>query len=156
TGVLMQNRGLGLSLDPKSLNALAPGRRPFHTLHAPMAVFDDGRILSYGSMGGEVQPQITTNNFLRHARFGQSVSAALDAPRFTFGKAWGAERATVKAESRIDASLVAGLRKLGHDVELNSAAYADSFGHAGMLLRHPNGQIEADHDPRADGGAEGL
>ena len=55
TGVLMQNRGLGLSLDPTSLNALKPGRRPFHTLHAPMAVFDDGRVLSYGSMGGEVQ-----------------------------------------------------------------------------------------------------
>jgi gamma-glutamyltranspeptidase/glutathione hydrolase len=156
TGVLMQNRGLGLSLDPTSLNALAPGRKPFHTLHAPLAVFDDGRVLSYGSMGGEVQPQITTNNFLRHARFGKAIAEALDAPRFTFGKAWGAERATVKAESRLDASLVAGLRKLGHEVEVSASAYADSFGHAGMLLRRADGSIEADHDPRADGGAEGL
>ncbi len=156
TGVLMQNRGLGLSLEPLSLNALKPGRRPFHTLHAPMAVFDDGRIMSYGSMGGEVQPQITSNNFLRYARFGMMPSAALDAPRFTFGKAWNATRATVKMENRIDPSVVAGLGKLGHEVEINVNPYADSFGHAGMLVKHPDGHVLADHDPRADGGAMGL
>jgi oxamate amidohydrolase len=156
TGILMQNRGLGLSLDPLSLNALKPGRRPFHTLHAPMAVFDDGRIMSYGSMGGEVQPQITSNNFLRYARFGMNPTAALDAPRFTFGKAWNASRATVKMENRIDPSLVSALGKLGHEVEVNANPYADSFGHAGMLVKHPNGHVLADHDPRADGGAMGL
>ena len=156
TGILMQNRGLGLSLDPRSKNALKPGRRPFHTLHAPMAVFDDGRICSYGSMGGEVQPQITSNLFLRYARFGQSPTQALDAPRLTFGRSWGAERATVKTESRIDPSLIAALRKLGHEVEENSQPYADSFGHAGMLVKHPDGHVLADHDPRADGGAMGL
>ncbi len=156
TGVLMQNRGLGLSLDPKSMNALAPGRRPFHTLHAPMAIFDDGRIMSYGSMGGEVQPQITSNLFLRHARFGDAPTKALHAPRFTFGKAWGAARATVKTESRIDSALVSALRRLGHEVEVNPKPYADSFGHAGMLIKHPDGSVLADHDPRADGGAMGV
>jgi oxamate amidohydrolase len=156
TGVLMQNRGLGLSLDPLSMNALAPGRRPFHTLHAPMAIFDDGRIMSYGSMGGEVQPQITSNLFLRYARFGDLPTAALHAPRFTFGKAWGAARATVKAESRIDSGLVSALQKLGHEVEINPKPYADSFGHAGMLIKHADGHVLADHDPRADGGAMGL
>ncbi len=156
TGVLMQNRGLGLSLDPLSINALKPGRRPFHTLHAPMAVFDDGRIMSYGSMGGEVQPQITSNIFLRYARFGMMPSAALDAPRFTFGKAWNASRATVKIENRMDPSLITALGKLGHEVEINANPYADSFGHAGMLVKHPDGHVLADHDPRADGGAMGL
>jgi oxamate amidohydrolase len=156
TGVLMQNRGLGLSLDPASINALRPGRRPFHTLHAPMAVFDDGRIMSYGSMGGEVQPQITSNNFLRYARFGMGPSEALDAPRFTFGKAWNATRATVKMENRVDPSLVSALGKLGHEVEVNANPYADSFGHAGMLVKHPDGHVLADHDPRADGGAMGI
>ncbi len=156
TGVLMQNRGLGLSLDPASLNALRPGRQPFHTLHAPMAIFDDGRIMSYGSMGGEVQPQITSNNFLRYARFGMSPSEALDAPRFTFGKAWNANRATVKVENRMDPTLIRELGKLGHAVEVNPNAYADSFGHAGMLVKHPDGHVLADHDPRADGGAMGL
>jgi gamma-glutamyltranspeptidase/glutathione hydrolase len=156
TGVLMQNRGLGLSLDPGSINALRPGRRPFHTLHAPLAVFDDGRIMSYGSMGGEVQPQITSSNFLRYARFGQSVSAALDAPRFTFGKSWNAKRPTVKMESRFDPALVSALEKRGHEVEVNPNPYADSFGHAGMLVKHTDGSVMADHDPRADGGAMGL
>jgi oxamate amidohydrolase len=156
TGVLMQNRGLGLSLDPLSMNALKPGRRPFHTLHAPMAVFDDGRVMSYGSMGGEVQPQITSNNFLRYARFGLTPSETLDAPRLTFGKAWNAKRATVKVENRMDSSLVSALEKLGHEVEVNPNAYADSFGHAGMLVKHPDGHVLADHDPRADGGAMGV
>jgi oxamate amidohydrolase len=156
TGVLMQNRGLGLSLDPLSINALKPGMRPFHTLHAPMAVFDDGRIMSYGSMGGEVQPQISSANFLRYARFGLSPAAALDAPRLTFGKAWGAARATVKAESRFDESILRGLEKMGHEVEINAKPYADSFGHAGMLVKHPNGHVLACHDPRADGGAGGI
>ena len=156
TGILMQNRGLGLSLDPLSLNALKPGRRPFHTLHAPMAVFDDGRICSYGSMGGEVQPQITSGLFLRYARFGMTPSAALDAPRFTFGRAWGANQASVKLESRIDPALARALAECGHVVETNEKPYADSFGHAGMLVKHADGHVLADHDPRADGGAMGM
>jgi oxamate amidohydrolase len=156
TGILMQNRGLGLSLDPLSLNALKPGRRPFHTLHAPMAVFDDGRIASYGSMGGEVQSQITSQNFLRFARFGMAPTDALHAPRFHFGRAWGADRATLKVENRFDSSILDALRRKGHDVEVNAKDYADSFGHAGILVRDTNGRIRADHDPRADGDAKGM
>ncbi len=156
TGVLMQNRGLGLSLDPRSLNALKPGMRPFHTLHAPLAIFDDGRIMPYGSMGGEVQPQITSANFLRHARLGLSPAAALDAPRLTFGKVWGADRATVKVESRFDDRAIRDLETRGHAVEVNPSPYADSFGHAGILVKHPDGHVEACHDPRADGGAAGI
>jgi oxamate amidohydrolase len=120
-----------------------------------MAVFDDGRIMSYGSMGGEVQPQITSMNFIRHARHGLSPMAALHAPRLTFGKAWGAARATVKTESRMDDAIVRGLSRLGHEVEVNPKPFADSFGHAGMLVRHADGRVEACHDPRADGGALG-
>jgi oxamate amidohydrolase len=156
TGILMQNRGLGLSLDPLSMNALKPGRRPFHTLHAPMAVFDDGRICSYGSMGGEIQPQITSMNFLKFARYGLHPTDALHAPRFTFGKAYGASRATIKMESRFDESVIKGLEKLGHEVEVNAKPYADSFGHAGMLVKYPDGRVEADHDPRADGTGMGI
>src|SRR5262249_5211500 len=57
TGVLMQNRGASFSLDPKSLNALAPGRQPFHTLNPALAVLHDGRVMAYGTMGGDGQPQ---------------------------------------------------------------------------------------------------
>ena len=54
----MQNRGMSFSLDAAvAVNPLRPGRRPFHTLNPPLAVFDDGRVLSYGVMGGDGQPQ---------------------------------------------------------------------------------------------------
>src|SRR5262249_24454493 len=56
TGVLMQNRGASFSLDPNALNALAPGRQPFHTLNPALAVLKDGRVLAYGTMGGGGQP----------------------------------------------------------------------------------------------------
>ena len=57
TGILMQNRGISLSLQRGALNALAPGRLPFHTLNPALAVLKDGRIMAYGTMGGDGQPQ---------------------------------------------------------------------------------------------------
>ena len=66
TGVLMQNRGASFSLDPKALNALAPGRLPFHTLNPALAVLKDGRVMAYGTMGGDGQPQSQAAVFTRH------------------------------------------------------------------------------------------
>ena len=66
TGVLMQNRGSSFSLDPKALNALAPGRLPFHTLNPALAVLNDGRVMAYGTMGGDGQPQTQAMLFARH------------------------------------------------------------------------------------------
>ena len=57
TGVLMQNRGTSFSLERGALNLLAPGRLPFHTLNPAIAVLKDGRIMAYGTMGGDGQPQ---------------------------------------------------------------------------------------------------
>jgi gamma-glutamyltranspeptidase/glutathione hydrolase len=107
-------------------------------------------------MGGENQPQIAAMNFIRHRRCGLGLTEALHAPRLTFGKAHGAARATVKVESRFDERIVAGLVSRGHEVEVSPLPMADSFGHAGMLLRHRDGSVEADHDPRADGGGGGI
>ena len=66
TGVLMQNRGASFSLDPGALNALAPGRLPFHTLNPALAVLNDGRVMAYGTMGGDGQPQTQAALFTRH------------------------------------------------------------------------------------------
>src|SRR6185437_3949803 len=66
TGIVMQNRGASFSLDPKALNALAPGRRPFHTLNPALAVLKDKRIIAYGTMGGDGQPQSQAAVFTRH------------------------------------------------------------------------------------------
>src|SRR5712691_7004203 len=57
TGVLMQNRGASFSLDPGAVNPPAPGRLPPHTLNPALAVLADGRVIGYGTMGGDGQPQ---------------------------------------------------------------------------------------------------
>jgi gamma-glutamyltranspeptidase len=155
TGVLMANRGLAFSLDPKAVNPLQPGRRPFHTLNPPLAFFDDGRVISYGSMGGDGQPQFQAQVFTRYC-FGEGVAGALAAPRFLVGRTWGAQSSTVKLEGGFDDSLGHALIAAGHPVEWTEAPLADAFGHAGMLVSGAKGAIEAAHDPRSDGGAAGL
>jgi gamma-glutamyltranspeptidase/glutathione hydrolase len=67
TGITMQNRGISFSLDQNNFNKLIPGRKPFHTIQPALAQFDDGRVMSYGTMGGEGQPQTQATIFLRYA-----------------------------------------------------------------------------------------
>jgi gamma-glutamyltranspeptidase/glutathione hydrolase len=155
TGVLMQNRGVSLSLDERSAHALRPGQLPFHTLNPPLAVFDDGRALSYGAMGGDGQPQFQAQLLSRY-RFGMSLADAVDAPRFLWGRTWGAASTATHLENRFDPSLVSALERAGHEIALAPAAYDEGFGHAGAVMRAVNGRVEATHDPRSDGGAEGF
>ncbi len=155
TGVTMQNRGLAFSLEPGARNPLRPGRRPTHTLNPPLAVFDDGRVLSYGSMGGDGQPQFQAQVFTRIAA-GQNPLQAVSAPRFLFGRAWGVETVSLKLEEGYDDTVAAALAKAGHDIEWRGPAQRDLLGHAGALMRDAKGAIRATHDPRSDGGSEGL
>lgn len=156
TGVLWHNRGLAFSLDPGSVRALRPGLKPFHSLNPPLAALDDGRVVSYGTMGGENQPQITAQVFSRW-RDGMGPADALDLPRWVLSRAWGAERPTLKLEGGFDDAVASRLARAGQLVERFSGVHLDSFGHAGMLVRHPrDGRIEAAHDPRADGGGAGV
>ncbi|KPF71247.1 gamma-glutamyltransferase [Bosea sp. AAP35] len=155
TGINWQNRGVSFSLDARALNPLQPGRKPFHTLNPAFARFDDGRIMSYGAMGGDGQPQFQAQILSRY-RFGQSPAQAVDAPRWLFGRTWGAGSLSLKLESRFDPMLLARLTGAGHPVEEYSEAYSDQFGHAGMLVKHKKGHVEATHDPRSDGDARGC
>jgi oxamate amidohydrolase len=155
TGVLMANRGVSFSLDPKAVNPLQPGRRPFHTLNPPLALFDDGRVVAYGAMGGDGQPQFQAQIFTRY-RFGEDIAEALAAPRFLVGRTWGAHTSTVKLEGGFDDGVARALAAAGHPIEQMSAPLADAFGHAGLLVRNAKGAIEAAHDPRSDGGAAGM
>jgi gamma-glutamyltranspeptidase/glutathione hydrolase len=156
TGVLMQNRGASFSLDGKALNALAPGRLPFHTLNPALAVLRDGRVMAYGTMGGDGQPQSQAAVFTRHVHFRQPLEKALDAPRWLLGRTWGSTHTNLRLESRFSAGVVDRLLSAGHDVELLDEAYSDTMGHAGAVVLHPDGRLEAGHDPRADGGATGV
>ena len=155
TGLLMQNRGVSFSLDEGAMNPLRPGRRPFHTLNPPIALFKDGRILSYGAMGGDGQPQFQAVIFTRHVMFGQPLHQAIDAPRWLLGRAWGKSSIDLTLENRFDESLVRALEKAGHPVVVLDKPYDEGLGHAGALMRFPDGSIEAAHDPRSDGGALG-
>jgi gamma-glutamyltranspeptidase/glutathione hydrolase len=156
TGIVMQNRGASFSLDPKALNALAPGRRPFHTLNPALAALKDGRVIAYGTMGGDGQPQSQAAVFTRYVTFGQPLDRALDAPRWLLGRTWGSTHTKLRMESRFDGNLIDRLLSAGHDIAVLDEAYSDTMGHAGAVVLHPNGTLEGGHDPRADGGAVGL
>ena len=156
TGVLMQNRGSSFSLDRKALNHLAPGRLPFHTLNPALAVLKDGRVIAYGAMGGDGQPQSQAMIFARHVLHGQPLDKAIDAPRWLLGRTWGSDVTNLRMESRFDGHLIDRLMSAGHDVDVLSEPYSDTMGHAGAVVIHPNGTLEGAHDPRADGGAAGL
>ncbi len=156
TGALMQNRGSSFSLDPKALNALVPGRLPFHTLNPALGVLNDGRVIAYGAMGGDGQPQSQAMIFARHVQHGQPLDKAIDAPRWLLGRTWGSTHTNLRMESRFDGHLVEQLMSAGHDVEVLPDAYSDTMGHAGAVVIHPNGLLEGAHDPRADGGAAGI
>jgi oxamate amidohydrolase len=156
TGVLMQNRGASFSLDPRALNALAPGRVPFHTLNAALAVLRDGRVIAYGSMGGDGQPQTQAAIFSRHALYRQPLPEALDRPRWLLGRTWGSAVTNLRLEEGFDGNLIDRLLSAGHDVEVLDARYSDTMGHAGAVILHPDGTLEGAHDPRADGGAAGV
>jgi oxamate amidohydrolase len=156
TGVLMQNRGAAFSLRPTSLIALAPGRLPIHTLNPALAVLDDGRVMAYGAMGGDGQPQSQAAIFTRHALYRQPLADSIDRPRWLLGRTWGSPRTNLRLEPRFDDQVVDGLLSAGHDVEVLSEPYSDTMGHAGAVIRHPDGTVEGAHDPRADGGAAGV
>src|SRR5262245_25156589 len=156
TGVLMQNRGISFSLDPKALNALEPGRLPFHTLNPALAVLADGRIIAYGAMGGDGQPQTQAALFTRHVLHRQPLERAIEAPRWLLGRTWGSTHTNLRMERRFDGNLVDRLLSAGHDVEVLPDDYSDLMGHAGAVVLYPDGTLEGAHDPRADGGAAGA
>jgi gamma-glutamyltranspeptidase/glutathione hydrolase len=156
TGVLMQNRGASFSLDRRALNALAPGRLPFHTLNPALAKLKDGRVVAYGTMGGDGQPQTQAMIFARHVLHRVPLDRAIDAPRWLLGRTWGSAVTNLRMETRFDGNLIERLLSAGHDVEVLPDAYSDTMGHAGAVVLHPDGMLEAAHDPRADGGAAGV
>lgn len=155
TGIVWQNRGTSFQLDPRKQNALAPHRRPFHTIQPAMAKLADGRTMVYGTMGGEGQPQTQAMVYTRHVLFGQELQAAVTAPRWLLGRTWGAEKTNLRIESRFDPGVIAALKAAGHDVE-EIGPFDEVMGHAGAITRRPDGLLEGAADPRGDGQAIGY
>ena len=129
---------------------------PFHTLNPALGVLKDGRVIAYGTMGGDGQPQTQAAIFTRHVRYGEPLERAIDAPRWVLGRTWGSTHTNVRMESRFDGNLIDQLMSAGHDIEVIDAPYSDLMGHAGAVVLHADGTLEGAHDPRADGGAAGV
>lgn len=150
TGIGWQNRGASFRVADSGWNAVRPGRKPFHTLNPALARFDDGRVMVYGNMGGEGQPQSQAAVFSRYAMLGHELQAAITAPRWLLGKTWGEASVTLKLEDRFAPELYTALGAAGHDVE-RVAAFTSMMGHAGAIVRHADGRLEGATDPRSDG-----
>ncbi len=156
SGIVWQNRGTSFSLNAAHHNALMPGRRPFHTIQPAMALLDDGRVMPYGTMGGEGQPQTQSAIYTRYVVQGQELQDAINRPRWLLGRTWGADKTNLRLENRFDPDVVEAMRRAGHDVEL-VGPFEEVMGHAGALVFHGAGAraglIEGASDPRSDGRA---
>ncbi len=153
TGVLLQNRGAFFALDPAHPNRLAPRKRTAHTLIPSMYLVDGRPRLVYGTMGGEGQPQTQAALVTRIVDRGLSPQAAVEAPRWLYGRTWGEASCSLRLESRFDATVAESLRARGHDVILVEA-WSDLMGHAHVIRVDTDG-FTGGSDPRADGAAVG-
>ena len=139
TGVVLQNRGSFFSLDPAAVNALAPGKLTMHTLTPSMYLVDGRARFVYGTMGGEGQPQTQAALITRRLHRGLGPQAAVEAPRWLFGRTWGAPSRALNLEGRYPPDLAGDLAARGHDVKMGEA-WDDLFGHAHCIWLSPDGR----------------
>jgi gamma-glutamyltranspeptidase / glutathione hydrolase len=157
-GVSLQNRGHGFSLDAASPNVVAPGKRPFQTIIPAFVTHADGSpAMSFGVMGGNMQPQGHLQTLVRMLAYQQNPQAACDAPRWRFDKGLD-----INVEAHTAPEVAQGLAALGHRLTLNTDSYMD-FGAGQFIWRlgGPKGDPSVDgyiaaSDPRRDGQAVGF
>jgi gamma-glutamyltranspeptidase/glutathione hydrolase len=151
-GISLHNRGHGFTLDKRRANVVGPGKRPFHTIIPAFLMKDGEPQMSFGVMGGDMQPQGHLQTLVRMLDYHQQPQAACDAPR------WRYAGGVVNAENGFDAETAAGLRALGHRVEPFADSYQD-YGAGQFIWRlgDPQGEgYAAASDPRRDGQAAGF
>ncbi len=133
TGVLMNSRLLGFTLDAGSPNCLAPGKRPVHTLNTYVVSKGGEPWLVGGTPGAHWQVQTNLQLLVNLLDFGMDLQEAIEAPRFTVGDQLEAGDPTVKIEARVGEQTVAALRAMGHPVEVIGAW--DSGGAVQLIAR---------------------
>jgi gamma-glutamyltranspeptidase/glutathione hydrolase len=153
TGVLLQNRGAFFSLDPSHPNRLAPGKRTAHTLVPAMYLVGGRPRLVYGTMGGDGQPQTQAALVTSVVDRGLGPQAAVEAPRWLYGRTWGESTRALRLEARFDRDVRETLGARGHDVVVVEP-WSDTMGHA-QLIAIADGDLRGGSDPRADGAALG-
>jgi len=149
TGIAMQNRGHGFSLDPDHPNCVAPGKRPFHTIIPGFVSHADGSPLSaFGVMGGHMQHQGHVQMVRRLVDHGQNPQAASDAPRWHVYPDY-----RVGLEGGFSQEVSAALAERGHDVRHEPHEHV--FGGAQLIVRTGHGYV-AGSDHRKEGQAGGF
>ncbi|MFG1185362.1 gamma-glutamyltransferase family protein [Xanthobacter aminoxidans] len=149
-GVSLQNRGFGFSLNPERANVVAPRKRPFQTIIPGFLTRDGQPVMSFGVMGGNMQPQGHVQTLVRMLDFAQNPQAACDAPRWRFD-----EGLSINLEPGNTPELLDGLAALGHEVAVLNDTYQD-FGAGQFIWRMGDPAVEgyaAASDPRRDGQA---
>jgi gamma-glutamyltranspeptidase/glutathione hydrolase len=147
TGIALQNRGSLFTLDPAHPNRIAPHKRSLHTL-VPAMVLKGGRpFLSFGVMGGDMQPQGHVQVLANLIDFGMNVQEAGEAPRFRHTAAGLALESAIPPEARF------GLSERGHRL-LDSIGVFGGF--QGILICPRSGVLMGGSDPRKDGLAIGY
>ena len=151
TGIHLQNRGYGFSLDPTSQNRVAGAKRPFHTIIPGFVMGSCGPLMSFGLMGGPMQAQGHVQMVLRTQLWRQDPQMAADAPRWRV-----VDRLGVTTEQSMDADLINGLKELGHEITVELPDDAFGFGGAQLIQKLPSGGFIGGTDPRKDGAAVGY
>jgi gamma-glutamyltranspeptidase / glutathione hydrolase len=152
-GISLQNRGHGFSLEPGHPNRVAPGLRPFHTIIPGFLSRDGAPVMSFGVMGGHMQPQGHVQALVRMLDHDQNPQAACDAPRWRFNQ--GLE---INLERHWPRPTIEGLQALGHEVVGLDDSYMD-FGAGQFIWRQGDPGVEgyvAASDPRRDGQVAGY
>ena len=152
-GISLQDRGNSFTLDPLHANVVAPGKRPFQTIIPAFLTKDGQPQMSYGVMGGNMQPQGHMQTLVRMLDYGQNPQAACDAPRWRFD-----EGLSVEVEPQMRADTVTGLQALGHRIEPKPDSYQD-LGAGQFIWRLGDPAVQgyvAASDPRRDGQAAGF
>ena len=151
TGISLQNRGAGFTLEPGHPNRVGPRKRPFHTI-IPAFLTEGGRPrTSFGVMGGPMQPQGHVQMVLRTVAWGQNPQAASDAPRWRI-----VAGRTVALEAGVPDAVAQELVERGHRVTRSAPEDSFSFGGAQLIQVLPGGGYVAGSDHRKDGQAIGF
>lgn len=146
TGIALQNRGMAFSLQPNHPNAVAPGKRPFHTIIPSFLTQGDQPLGPFGVMGAHMQPQGHVQVAVNLTDYGLNPQAALDAPRWQVKM--DSQGSIIVLEQTVPRSVVLELMNRGHQIQIT--AEGRSFGKGQIILRH-QGALIAASEPRADG-----
>jgi gamma-glutamyltranspeptidase/glutathione hydrolase len=144
TGVLMNNRMTGFSLDPVSPNVLAPGKRTLHTLNPLLALAPDGNVMALGTPGGPSQVYTNVSLLVRTIDHALDLQRAVDAPRWFVTPGHD-----LNIETSVSAEVRDRLGSSGHKV-VGFAPHSAAMGGAGMARINARGVREAAADPRRE------